>query len=232
MEAVKALLEETKNIDNIEVKLVKTKYPQGAEKQLIYAVTKREVPSGGLPADVACIVQNIDTVVAIHRAIVRGRPLMRRIVTVSGGAVKDPKNFKVKIGTSYRELVEAAGGLVSEPVKIISGGPMMGMALTSLDVPVCKGTSAILCLTKEEAELPEEQNCIRCGRCIAACPMNLMPLQLNQYAIHKEIDKFEAIHGMDCMECGCCSFVCPAKRHIVQSVRTAKKLVRSNKKNA
>ena len=107
---------------------------------------------------------------------------------------------------------------------------MMGMALTSLDVPVCKGTSAILCLTKEEAELPEEQNCIRCGRCIAACPMNLMPLQLNQYAIHKETDKFEAIHGMDCMECGCCSFVCPAKRHIVQSVRTAKKLVRSNKK--
>ncbi|HQD49996.1 MAG TPA: electron transport complex subunit RsxC [Defluviitaleaceae bacterium] len=233
MKAVEALLEETKNVDNIEVKVLKTKYPQGSEKQLIYALTGREVPSAGLPADVGCIVQNIDTVVAIHRAIVRGRPLMRRIVTVTGGAIKDPKNFKVKIGTSYRELIEAAGGFVEEPVKIISGGPMMGIALPSLDVPVCKGTSAILCLTREEAQLPQEQNCIRCGRCISACPMGLMPLELNRYAIHKDIEQFETMHGMDCMECGSCSYICPAKRHIVQSIRTAKKAVLENrKKNA
>lgn len=230
MKAVETLKEEIKNIENIEIKVLKTKYPQGAEKQLIYAITGREVPSGGLPADVGCIVQNIDTTVAIHRAIVRGRPLMRRIVTVTGGAIKEPKNFKVKIGTSYRELVEAAGGFISEPVKIISGGPMMGMALSTLDVPIYKGSSAILCLTKEEAKLPEEYNCIRCGKCVSACPMNLVPLQLNQYSIHHEIDRFEKSHGLDCIECGSCSFVCPAKRHLVQSIRTAKKTILNNRK--
>ncbi|WP_058485507.1 electron transport complex subunit RsxC [Defluviitalea phaphyphila] len=230
MNAVNALIKATEKIENIEVKVLKTKYPQGAEKQLIYAITGREVPSGGLPADVGCIVQNIDTTVAIQRAIVRGRPLMRRIVTVTGGAIKEPKNLKVRIGTSYKALIEAAGGFISEPVKIISGGPMMGTALSSLDVPVVKGTSAILCLSKEEADLPEEQNCIRCGKCVSVCPMNLLPLQLNSYSINYELDKFEKAHGMDCIECGSCSFICPAKRHLVQSIRTAKRTILNNRK--
>lgn len=230
MDAVKALKEALEGVSNIEVKVLQTKYPQGAEKQLIYAITGREVPSGGLPADVGCIVQNIDTAVAIQRAVVKGRPLMRRIVTVTGGAIKDPKNFKVRLGTSYRELIEAAGGFVSEPVKVISGGPMMGIALSSLDVPVIKGTSAILCLSKEEAGLPEERNCIRCGKCVSVCPMNLLPLQLNQYAINYDMEKFELSHGMDCIECGSCSFTCPAKRHLVQSIRTAKKTILNNRR--
>ncbi|NLK21498.1 MAG: electron transport complex subunit RsxC [Epulopiscium sp.] len=233
MDAVKALTKAAQGIGNIEIKLLKTKYPQGAEKQIIYAITGREVPSGGLPADVGCIVHNIDTTVAIQRAIVRGRPLMRRIVTVTGKAIKEPKNFKVRIGTTYRELIEAAGDFSLEPVKIISGGPMMGLALSSLDVPIVKGSSAILCLSKEEAELPEEQNCIRCGKCISVCPINLMPLLLNQYALNHEYDKFEKIHGMDCMECGTCTFACPSKRHLVQSVRTAKREILNNRrKNA
>ena len=233
MDAVKVLKEATEGIENIEVKVLQTKYPQGAEKQLIYAITGREVPSGGLPADVGCIVQNIDTAVAIQKAVVDGRPLMRRIVTVTGGAIREPKNFEVKLGTSYKELVEAAGGFVSDPVKIISGGPMMGIALSTLNVPIIKGSSAILCLTKEEADLPEERNCIRCGKCVSVCPMNLLPLQLNQYAVNYDVEKFEKCHGMDCIECGSCSFICPAKRHLVQSIRTAKKTILNNRrKNA
>ncbi|NLL69546.1 MAG: electron transport complex subunit RsxC [Epulopiscium sp.] len=229
-EAIAKMREATKKDVNIEVVVLKTKYPQGSEKQLIYACTKREVPSGKLPADVGCIVQNIDTVVAIHRAIVRGRPLMRRIVTVSGGAIKEPKNFKVRIGTTYRELIEAAGGFIETPTKVISGGPMMGISLFSLDVPIIKTSSAILCLTKEEAVLPPEKVCIRCGKCVDICPMNLLPLSLNSHVLHHEWDAFEKEHGLDCMECGSCSYICPAKRHLVQSIRTGKKTVLLNKK--
>lgn len=231
-EAIKVMKKYAQNEDRIEIAPLKTKYPQGAEKQLIYAVTKREVPyKGKLPADVGCIVQNIDTVVAIHRAIVRGRPLMRRIVTVSGGAIKEPKNFKVKIGTTYRELIEAAGGFVEEPAKVISGGPMMGMAIFSLDIPVIKGTSAILALTKKEAKEVQEKNCIRCGKCIEVCPLNLVPAELNSYALNKEWDLFDKHNGCECLQCGCCSFVCPSKRHLVQSLRTGKTVVLQNKRN-
>ncbi len=229
-EAIAKMREATKNDENIQILVLKTKYPQGSEKQLIYACTKREVPSGKLPADVGCIVQNIDTVVAIHRAIVRGRPLMRRIVTVSGGAIKEPKNFKVRIGTTYRELVEAAGGFIEKPAKIISGGPMMGIALFSLDVPIIKTSSAILCLTEKEAVLPPEKACIRCGKCVDICPMNLLPLSLNVHALHHEWDDFEKEHGMDCMECGSCSYICPAKRHLLQSIRRGKKTILANKR--
>ncbi len=219
-----AKLEEiVKNEPRISIAPLKTKYPQGAEKQLIYSVTKREVPSGGLPADVGCIVQNIDTVVAIHRAIFRGRPLMRRIVTVSGGAIAEPQNFKVRIGTNYQELIEAAGGFVEEPAKVISGGPMMGFAMFNLDTPVVKGSSSILCLTKDEVETPEEQNCMRCGKCVNICPMGLLPLELNKYALAQNEEMFQKYHGMDCIECGACSYTCPAKRHLLQSIRTSKK---------
>lgn len=227
--AIEAMEKAVKGINNIEVSVLKTKYPQGAEKQLIYSITKRQVPNGGLPADVGCIVQNVETMVAIERAVLRGKPIMRRIVTVTGGAIKEPKNFNVRIGTSFRELVEAAGGFNEEPVKIIAGGPMMGMAVNTLDMPVTKGTSAILCLTAAEAEISEEENCIRCGRCVEACPMNLIPSTLNSLAIRGEYGMFEECHGISCIECGSCSFVCPAKRHLVQSFRTAKKTITMNK---
>jgi electron transport complex protein RnfC len=212
-----------KDEPNIELVQLKTKYPQGAEKQLIYAATGREVPSGKLPSEVGCIVQNIDTIVAIHRAIFRGRPLMRRIVTIAGGAIKEPGNFKVRIGTSYREIIEAAGGFIEEPGKIISGGPMMGIAMFNLDVPVIKGSSSILCFSKKEAAIPEESNCMRCGKCVSACPMGLLPLELNKFAVALAEPEFEKYHGMDCIECGACSYVCPSKRHLLQSLRTTKK---------
>jgi electron transport complex protein RnfC len=228
--AIKAMKEAVKGLNNISVGVLKTKYPQGAEKQLIYSITKREVPTGGLPADVGCIVQNIDTVVAIHRAVLRGRPLMRRIVTVTGGAIKEPQNFKVRIGTSYRELIEATGGFVEEPEKIISGGPMMGLALFSLDVPVIKGSSSILCLTKAETKITKEKNCIRCGKCVNVCPMNLLPLELNKYAINNEDDLFVKYKGMNCMECGACSYVCPSKRHLVHSIRTTRRTIMAKNK--
>lgn len=228
-DAIEIMQKAVKDINNIEVAVLKTKYPQGAEKQLIYSITKRKVPIGGLPADVGCIVQNVETIVAIERAVLRGRPIMRRIVTVTGGAIKEPKNFNVRIGTSFKELVEAAGGFKEEPVKIIAGGPMMGLAVSSLDIPVTKGTSAILCLTASEAEIPEEENCIRCGRCVEACPMNLVPSTLNSLSIRGEYDMFEKYNGVSCIECGSCSYVCPAKRHLVQSFRTAKRAIAANK---
>lgn len=229
-DAIEKINECIKLEENIKVAQVKTKYPQGGEKQLIYAVTKREVPSKNLPSSVGCIVMNIDTSVAIHRAIVRGRPLMRRIVTVSGDAIKNPKNYKVRIGTNYQELIDAAGGFEKQPEKIISGGPMMGTAIQSLDMPIIKGTSAILSFSKEEYKPANERNCIRCGKCVEVCPMNLIPLELNINSLNGEYDEFEKNHGFDCIECGCCSYICPADRFLVQSFRTCKRTIMMNKK--
>ncbi len=229
-DAIKKMTEEAKAYSNIEVVPLKTKYPQGAEKQLIYSITKRKVPAGKLPSEVGCVVQNIDTVVAIHRAFFRGRPLMRRIITVSGDCIKNPGNYKVRIGTSYRELIEEAGGFIKEPVKFISGGSMMGMALFSLDLPIIKGSSSILCLSEDELHNYPEENCIRCSKCINICPMNLLPSQLNKYSLADDLDMFEKIHGLDCIECGACSYTCPSHRHLLQSIRTAKKTVLANKR--
>ncbi len=229
-DAIEALIRASKGISNISVVILQKKYPQGSEKQMIYAVTKREVPSGKLPADVGCIVDNVDTILAIERAVVKDRPLMRRIVTLSGGAVKNPGNYQVRLGMSFRELIEMTGGFAEEPAKVIAGGPMMGVAVYSLDVPLIKTSSAILCLTREEAELPEESNCIRCGKCVAHCPMGLMPLELNGDIIANDYEKFEKNHGLDCIECGSCSYVCPAKRHLAQSIRVTKRTVMAMKK--
>ncbi|WP_125154695.1 electron transport complex subunit RsxC [Clostridium rectalis] len=228
--AIKAMEEATKNIPNIEVKAVKTKYPQGAEKQLIFAITKREVPSGGLPADAGCIVQNVDTIYEIYNAVANGKPLTSRVVTVTGDAIKEPKNIRFKIGTSVSELVEAAGGFAEEPLKVISGGPMMGMAMSSLDVPATKGTSGVLCLTKKTAEIEDESNCINCGKCVQVCPMNLMPTKLATAATVMNNDMFDQFSGRDCIECGCCSFVCPARRHLLQRIRSGKKALAKRKK--
>ncbi len=229
-DAIAKMFRECENYDNISVVSLKTKYPQGAEKQLIYAVTKRKVPAGKLPSEVGCVVQNIDTVVAIERAIFRGRPLMRRIVTVSGDAITNPGNYKVRLGTMVRELIEEAGGFKKDCVKMISGGTMMGQAIYSLDLPITKGTSSLLFLSQDELFDYPELNCIRCSKCINICPMNLLPSQLNKYSLAGDFEEFEKIHGMDCIECGACSFVCPSHRHLLQSIRTAKKNTLANKR--
>lgn len=230
MNAVEKLSELTKMEDRIEVCVLHTKYPQGSEKHLIYAITQKEVPSGGLPIDVGCSVHNVDSVVAIWRAVTRGRPIMRRIVTVAGAGVKNPCNLKVRIGTSYRELLEYAGWDETRTVKIISGGPMMGTAISNIDIPVIKGTSAILCLTKDEVSDSPMQNCIRCGKCVQVCPASLIPSTLHHEALAENYEEFMKSNGMDCIECGCCSYICPAKRHLVQSIRTAKNIIRVKKK--
>ncbi len=218
------------NASNIEVKVLKTKYPQGAEKQLIYAVKGKEVPSGKLPADAGCIVQNVDTVREIYNAVVLKKPITTRVVTVTGEAINNPKNLRVKLGTNWKELIEACGGFKEEPTKVIAGGPMMGMTVSSLDLPVVKGTSGILCLTEKQAVLPEESGCIRCGKCVQACPMNLIPSSLDSLSRRQEFQIFEESHGLDCIECGCCTFVCPAKRHLIQSIRTTKRTVLASKR--
>lgn len=201
---------------------VKTKYPQGGEKQLIDAVLKREVKSGSLPADSGVIVQNVATVSQIYKSFTTGLPLIERIVTVSGEGIENPMNVLTKIGTSYREVCEFAGGVKENTVKIISGGPMMGFAQYTLDVPVTKGTSGILCFTENENKEYEEKDCIKCGRCVNHCPINLMPFMITEKAALGEFDEAVRYGLKDCIECGSCSFVCPQRRHLVQSIRLGK----------
>jgi len=229
-EAVKKVCESREKIPGIEVAILKTKYPQGCEKQLIDAITKREVPSGGLPMDVGCVVNNVDTAIAIHRAVIEGRPLMRKVVTMAGGAVKNPGNYKAHIGTKLSDLVEMAGGLKSDPAKVIVGGPMMGTAIFDLSVPVVKTTSGVLFLTEIEARIPPESNCIRCGQCVEYCPIGLIPIELNTDVLREDSEMFLKHNGLECIECGSCSYICPAKRRLSQTIRTAKKIELARRK--
>jgi len=231
-DAIEKIFEMAKGIEGIEVVALKTKYPQGAEKQLIHACTNREVPSGGLPADAGVVVNNVGTAAAVAKAIMTGMPLIERIVTVTGQGVNNPGNLMVKIGTSFREVIEQCGGLKGKTGKVIAGGPMMGITQFSLDVPVIKGTSGILVLTEEEARLPEPTNCIRCGKCVEACPINLMPVNLSAYSLANKHEQAEALNAMDCIECGACSFVCPAKRPLVESIRVSKREILARRKKA
>lgn len=229
-EAIKLLRKKLGTDSDITVHSMKTKYPEGAERQLIYANTGRYINSKMLPADVGCIVHNVDTIYSIYEAVREGKPLITRIVTVTGDAIENPCNFKVRTGTSYAELVEAAGGFKGTPAKIISGGPMMGKAIYSLDIPITKSSSAILCLSKDEASEYEPSACIRCGRCVSVCPGRVMPNQLARLANAGEIDAFIKYNGMECCECGCCSYICPAKRPLTQVIAGTRKLVLANKK--
>lgn len=234
MDAVAKLSEAASNEPNIEVKVLKAKYPQGAERTMIYASTGRKINSSMLPADAGCVVNNIDTVIAIYKAVCESTPLIRRIVTVTGDAAKSPQNYKVKTGTTYASLLETAGGFKDgvEPEKIISGGPMMGMSLHDLNVPITKTASALLCLTRDEVAACEPTPCIRCGRCIDACPSRLIPQKMEEYAKRFDNAGFVAVNGMECYECGSCTYVCPARRRLTQSFKQARAAVAAERRAA
>jgi len=201
--------------DQLTVVPLNVKYPQGAEKQLIKAITNRKVPAGGLPMDVGCLVHNVGTAKAVYDAVSSNKPLLERVVTVTGKGIKEPKNLLVRIGTPFQNLIDFCGGITEDTVKIINGGPMMGIAQYTLEVPVTKGTSGILALTKTEAKLYEPKPCIRCARCVDACPMNLLPNTLARVIEYKRFDEAHQLGVLDCIECGSCAFVCPSKiRHI------------------
>ncbi len=229
--AVKALEWELDPKDGITLDILPAKYPQGAEKQLILAVTGREVPSGGLPAAVGCAVFNAATCKAIHDAVYEGMPLIKRLVTVSGDIVMEPKNLIVPVGTPFQALLDAVGQK-ENPYKVLSGGPMMGAALYDLASPVIKGTNAVTVLGKRNRFCIDDPQCIRCGKCMDACPMKLMPVMM--YRAYQDGDPGEmaANNVMDCIECGCCAYTCPAGIPLVQAFRTAKQHIRNAQANA
>ena len=229
-DCIKRLEELVQNEPRIKVVALQTKYPQGAERQLIYASTGRAINSSMLPADAGCVVDNVETLISIHRAVITGKPLMERVVTVSGDAVNEPGNFLVPLGMNQNELIEAAGGFKGEPEKIISGGPMMGFAMFTTDTPVTKTSSAILGFTEDEVAKQEETACINCGRCVDACPSRIIPSRLADFAERMDESSFVKWEGLECVECGSCSYVCPAKRHLKQAIGSMRKIALSHKK--
>lgn len=224
-EAARSLRRTIDPKSGITLEILPTKYPQGAEKQLIQAVTGRQVPSGGLPAAVGCAVFNAATCKAIHDAVYDGMPLIRRIVTVSGDIVMEPHNLMVPIGTSFNDLLEAVGHR-ENPYKVLSGGPMMGFAQFDLSVPVIKGTNAVTILGRKNHFSVRTPHCIRCGKCMDACPMHLMPLLMYRAEEKGDVEELKALNLMDCMECGCCAYTCPATIPLVQAFRAGKQRIR------
>lgn len=229
-DCIETLTKLTKDEPYISVKTLKTKYPQGGERQLIYAVTGHKVNASMLPADVGCIVNNVDTIVAVYHAVAEGRPLIERIVTVTGDAVKSPRNFRVKIGTSYQDILEQAGGFGVTPEKIICGGPMMGFGMFQLDVPTTKTSTALLAFQRDDVSRAKPTACINCGRCVEVCPGRVIPSKLADYAEHFDEEAFLENYGMECCECGCCSYVCPAKRPLTQEIKSMRKLQLAKRK--
>lgn len=231
-DCIAKMKELVKDIDRIEVKEMMTKYPQGGERTLIYAATGREINSTMLPADVGCVVDNVETVISVYKAVILGRPVNSRVVTVTGDGIKEPKNLLVLAGTDMSELVDAAGGLKGKIAKAISGGPMMGFALYDLHVPCTKTTSAFLFLEHDAvSEAQEIQTaCINCGRCVSVCPGHVLPARLAKLAERGDMAGFEALDGMECCECGCCSYICPAKRPLTQSIKSMRKMVLASRR--
>ncbi|MBQ7794897.1 MAG: electron transport complex subunit RsxC [Clostridia bacterium] len=224
-DAIELLKEKIGQNSGIEVCPLKPKYPQGAEKQLIYAITKRKVPSGGLPADVGVVVMNIDTVAQLSKTFRTGMPLIKRVVTVSGDCISEPSNFEVPTGVTYRYLLDAAGGTAKEINKLIMGGPMMGIAQYSDEVPVVKTTSSLLALSYNPSAFDKDTPCIRCGKCVEGCPMHLMPLYLNKFSVSGDLEKAEEYNILDCIECGLCSYLCPGKQSPLHNIRVAKQKI-------
>lgn len=229
-DCIAKMKELVKDIDRIEVKEMMTKYPQGGERFLIKAVTDREINSTMLPADAGCVVDNVDTVIAVYEAVILGKPVMDRIVTVTGQGIKNPQNFEVLSGTDMAELIEAAGGLTDNVSKVISGGPMMGFAMYDTHVPCIKTSSACLCLEKDDVADAEQTACINCGRCVGVCPGHVIPARLATFAEHGDMESFQKFDGMECCECGCCSYICPAKRPLTQMIKSMRKMVLASRK--
>lgn len=229
--AIEAMKKAAAEFSGAEIRIVplKTKYPQGSEKQLINAVTGRKLKPGALPWQAGCIVSNIDTVASIARAVVKHQPVIRRIVTLGGDAMKNPLNYSVRIGTPFSYIVEQSGGFAQPPKKFLMGGPMMGLALSSLDVPTIKSSSAILALSESSAKFEEESPCVRCAKCLYVCPMNLQPNLLDKAARNNDFEALEKLHISDCIECGSCAYICPAKRRQVQQIRVVKGKLRNAK---
>ncbi|MDR0790167.1 MAG: electron transport complex subunit RsxC [Bacteroidales bacterium] len=221
-EAIKKMKEVASKYKGIEIVSLKTKYPQGAEKQLIYALTKREVPSGKLPVEVGCVVNNIGTAVAIYNAVQKNHPLIDNILTITGKSFPKPRNLQVRVGTMLKEVIEYCGGLPQDSGKIISGGTMMGKAISVIEAPTVKTTSSILIMSEKEATRKHETNCLRCGKCAGACPMGLEPVSLFNLAKTQQWEEAEKQYAMDCIECGCCLFTCPAGKPLLDMIRVAK----------
>ena len=224
-DAIKLMSELVASESGIRVQGLKVKYPQGGEKQLIAAILGREVPSGGLPIDIGVIAFNVGSVFAVYQAVQKNRPLIERVVTVTGKSLTNPSNFLARIGTPVQSLIEAAGGLPEDTGKIVSGGPMMGKAIGTMDVPVVKGTSGVLVFPESESRRNEAANCIRCAKCVEVCPMGMEPYLLMNFTEKELYGRAEIEKIMDCMECGSCSFICPSNRPLLDFVRLGKNKV-------
>lgn len=229
-DCIAKMKELVKDIPRIEVKELLTKYPQGGERTLIYAATGREINSSMLPADVGCVVDNVETVASVYNAVIEGKPIMKRIFTVTGDGIKNPSHFEVCTGTDIAELIEAAGGLKEHTAKVISGGPMMGFAIYDLHVPCVKTSSSLLCMEKDPVSEAVHTACINCGRCVNVCPGHVIPARLATFAEHGDMESFQKFDGMECCECGCCSYICPAKRPLTQSIKSMRKMVLASRK--
>ena len=223
--AIEKLRALVKDEPKITVEPLRTKYPQGGERSLIYAVTGREINSSMLPADAGCVVDNVNTVMAIYDAVCKRTPILERVITVTGDAVKEPQNFKVRTGMNYNDIIEAAGGFKADPKKILSGGPMMGQAMYTTDVPVTKNSSSLTCFLEDEVEKNPESPCIRCGRCGEVCPEFLVPVLMMQTCMAGNSEGYEKLYGMECIECGSCSYICPARRPLTQAFKQMKRRI-------
>ena len=228
-DAISVMQEKTQKYPRISVQSLKTKYPQGAERRLIASVTGRKINSHLLPADAGVVVLNASTACSIYDAVFKNIPLVRRIITVTGDGVNAPCNLDVAIGDNVADIIEKCGGIKDNTKKLISGGPMMGKAVHSLDIPVTKTFSSVLALLNDDVENMKTSPCIRCGRCVNVCPETLVPQMLAQASKNNDFESFEKLGGMECIECGSCSYVCPAKRPLTQSFKLAKAAVKANK---